>query len=311
MLFIILYCKNSQAQKSNSIWCFGDSAGIDFTVPSNPQPYFSAMRSRGTAVSICDTLGQLLFYAHTGDTSNNGTNTRGNILNKNHQLMENGDSIVGISWYQEMVIIPYPGNLMKFYLFTNDGTITYNTYYSIIDLSFNNGLGRVIQKNVPLIVNVRMADCITAIKHGNGRDWWLYMRSGDGFLANNPFYTYLITTTGILLNAQQNIGPLTGGSFVEFRWNKQGTKMAYVNYSGLIQVFDYDRCTGLISNPITLDTMRPSSPLPAYWACEFSASGRYLYVSASSTISYLYQYDLINLPTSFYSRYNLDNAISS
>ncbi|MBK7963963.1 MAG: T9SS type A sorting domain-containing protein [Bacteroidetes bacterium] len=50
--------------------------------------------------------------------------------------------------------------------------------------------------------------------------------------------------------------------------------MAYVNYSGLIQVFDYDRCTGLFSNPITLDTMRPSSPLPGYWACEFSANGK-------------------------------------
>ncbi|MFN0189486.1 MAG: T9SS type A sorting domain-containing protein [Bacteroidia bacterium] len=256
------------------------------------------MRSRGTAVSIGDTLGQLLFYAHTGDTSN-AVNFQGNVKNKLHQMMDNGDSIIGISWYQEMVIIPFPNDNQKYYLFTNDGSITYNTYYSIIDLSFNNGMGRVIQKNIPLINNVRMADCITAIKHGNGRDWWLYMRSGDGIITNNPFYTYLISPSGILLDTLQNIGPVTGGSFVEFRWNKQGTKLAYVNYSGLIQVFDYDRCTGLLSNPITLDTMRPTTPLPAYWACEFSASGRYLYVSASSTISYLYQFDLINLPTSF------------
>ncbi|MBK9639041.1 MAG: T9SS type A sorting domain-containing protein [Bacteroidetes bacterium] len=303
ILFTILYCKNSQAQSRllsgrNSIWCFGDSAGIDFTVPSNPQPYFSAMRSRGTAVSICDTLGQLLFYAHTGDTSNNGTNTRGNILDKNHLLIDNGDSIIGISWYQEMVIIPMPGDTNKYYLFAQDVTLNYGIYYSIIDMGLNNGLGKVILKNQQ-ILNIRMADCITAIKHGNGRDWWMYSRSGDGFLTSNPFYTYLISPSGILLDTLQNIGPLTGGGFIEFRWNKQGTKMAYVNYSGLIQVFDYDRCTGLISNPITLDTMRPSSPLPAYWACEFSASSRYLYVSASSTISYLYQYDLINLPTSF------------
>ncbi|MBK7967234.1 MAG: hypothetical protein IPK10_19460 [Bacteroidetes bacterium] len=145
MLFTILYSYTSRAQSRNAIWCFGDSAGIDFTVPSNPQPYFSAMRSRGTAVSICDTLGQLLFYAHTGDTSN-PVNLQGNIKNKLHLMMENGDSIIGISWYQEMVIIPFPNDNQKYYIFTNDGSITYNTYYSIIDLSFNNGMGRVIQK---------------------------------------------------------------------------------------------------------------------------------------------------------------------
>jgi hypothetical protein len=298
ILCTFIYCNTTQAQNRNNIWCFGDSAGVDFTVPSNPQPYFSVMRSRGTAVSICDTLGQLLFYAHTGDTSNNGSNARGNILNRNHQIMESGDSIVGISWYQEMVIIPFPSDSHKYYLFAQDVTLSYGIYFSVIDMSLNNGLGKVILKNQQ-ILNIRMADCITAIKHGNGRDWWLYTILGNGNLVSTPFYTYLITPAGILLDTLQDPGFISLGGFVEFRWNKQGTKMAYVNYSGLIQVFDYDRCTGLISNPITLDTMRPSSPLPAYWACEFSASGRYLYVSASSTISYLYQYDLINLPTSF------------
>ncbi|MFN0188840.1 MAG: hypothetical protein ACKVQV_09070, partial [Bacteroidia bacterium] len=57
ILFLLLYCETSQAQSRNAIWCFGDSAGIDFNVPSNPQPYFSAMRSRGTVVSISDSLG--------------------------------------------------------------------------------------------------------------------------------------------------------------------------------------------------------------------------------------------------------------
>ena len=94
ILFTILYCKHSQAQNRNAIWCFGDSSGIDFTIPTSPQPYFSAMRSRGTAVSICDTLGQLLFYAHTGDTSNSNNNMMGNIRNKLHQMMDNGDSII-------------------------------------------------------------------------------------------------------------------------------------------------------------------------------------------------------------------------
>lgn len=293
ILFLLLYCETSQAQYRNSIWCFGDSAGIDFTIPSSPQPYFSAMRSRGTAVSISDTLGQLLFYAHTGDTSN-AVNFQGNVKNKLHQMMENGDSIIGISWYQEMVIVPFPSDVTKYYLFTQDVSVNYGIYYSIIDISLNNGLGKIISKNQVLLNAVRMADCITTIKHGNGRDWWMYSRSGDGFLTSNPFYTYIISPSGILLDTLQNIGPLTGGGFIEFRWNKQGTKLAYVNYSGLIQVFDYDRCSGLLSNPITLDTMRPTTPLPNYVACEFSANGRFLYVSSNPDSSSLFVVDLLD-----------------
>ena len=292
ILFTLLYCKASQAQNRNTIWCFGDSAGIDFTIPTSPQPYFSAMRSRGTSVSICDTLGQLLFYAHTGDTSN-AVNFQGNVKNKLHQMMDNGDSIIGISWYQEMVIVPFPDDASKYYLFTQDNSINYGLYFSVIDLSFNNGLGKVIIKN-QLLLNIRMADCLTAIKHANGRDWWIYSTPSNGVFNMNPFYTYLITPAGILLDTLQSIGELTGGGFIEFRWNKQGTKLAYVNYSGLIQLFDYDRCTGLISNPITLDTMRPSSPLPGYWACEFSANGRFLYISSNPISSNLFVVDLLD-----------------
>ncbi len=298
ILITVIKYEYGQAQNRNSIWCFGDSAGIDFTIPSNPQPYFSAMRSRGTAVSICDTIGQLLFYAHTGDTSNSNTNMMGNVRNKLHQMMENGDSIIGISWYQEMVIVPFPDENQKYYLFSQDNTDIYGIYFSVIDMSFNNGLGKVILKNQQLL-NIRMADCLTALKHANGRDWWVYSRLGNGNVVSSPFYTYLISPSGILLDTLQDVGLLSFGSFVEFRWNKQGTKLAYVNYSGLIQVFDYDRCTGIISNPFTLDTMRPSSPLPGYVTGEFSASGRYLYVSSNILNSYIHQFDLINLPTSF------------
>ncbi|MBK9423418.1 MAG: hypothetical protein IPN54_04670 [Bacteroidetes bacterium] len=47
--------------------------------------------------------------------------------------------------------------------------------YSIIDMKGDGGLGSVTQKNVQLL-NFLMVDCILAIKHGNGRDWWLMVR---------------------------------------------------------------------------------------------------------------------------------------
>src|ERR1051325_5980053 len=54
-LFLILFALSlfeSSAQKQNTIWCFGDSVGIDFNNTSNPVPVHSAMDGRGSCVSI-------------------------------------------------------------------------------------------------------------------------------------------------------------------------------------------------------------------------------------------------------------------
>jgi hypothetical protein len=42
----------------------------------------------------------------------------GVIFNRNHQVMQNGLYITGSAWYNEMVILPDPGNANEFYVFT-------------------------------------------------------------------------------------------------------------------------------------------------------------------------------------------------
>ena len=54
-----------KAQNRNSIWCFGDSAGINFSNINNPVPITTAMRGRGSCVSIADDSGNLMFYSNT------------------------------------------------------------------------------------------------------------------------------------------------------------------------------------------------------------------------------------------------------
>ncbi|MFN8235935.1 MAG: hypothetical protein U0X89_07385 [Bacteroidia bacterium] len=53
------------AQNRNSIWCFGDSAGINFSNINNPVPFTSSVEGRGSCVSIADNNGNLLFYSNT------------------------------------------------------------------------------------------------------------------------------------------------------------------------------------------------------------------------------------------------------
>jgi hypothetical protein len=295
LLFFILITNLSSAQKSNYIWAFGDSAGIDFNNLSNPQPITTSMDSRGSCVSIADTTGDLLFYANTrAATAGNTTK----VYNRLHQEMPNGSNIIGQGWYKELVIIPMPDSTSKYYIFSISITSSViGFYYSVVDMTLNNGLGDVTTKNVR-IHDVWMADCLKAIKHGNGRDWWLYMRTPQNNF-DNKYYRYLVSPNGIDSMPAQPIGTGSQTGFIEFNWNKQGYRMAMVNYSGLIEMYDFDRCTGLLSNPVTIRQPVSVAPAPCLWSCEFSASGNFLYVSASPSqpdSNRLIQVDLRNYP---------------
>ena len=212
LLFAILNCLSSNAQFTDRYWAFGDSAAIDFKILANPQPASSILRVRGTCASICDSSGDLLFYCGSPHlelwSTPNFVFTDGYIVNRNHGIMENGDSLYGNLWYQEMVIVPDPGNTERFYVFcAGVASPVTGLYYSIVDLSYNNGLGKVVQKNVQ-IRNDTICDGITAVKHGNGRDWWVVVRSWKN-VPTNDITAYLVNPSGVTSNQTQYIGSMT------------------------------------------------------------------------------------------------------
>jgi hypothetical protein len=137
-----------------------------------------------------------------------------------------------------------------------------------------------------------MVDCINAVKHGNGRDWWLIFRKNDYPGSNNIWYTYLITSNGIQNFLSQSIGVQnrTGGGHTTF--SRQGNKIAFTNWTDVVELYDFDRCTGILSNPITIENDPGMSPYLYTWSCEFSGDASKLYVSTSLDTSYLFQYDL-------------------
>ena len=123
ILFILILLSTSlSAQFTDRYWAFGDSAGIDFKNLANPQPSNSILRVRGTCASICDSAGDLLFYCGSPNWAQwlapNNIFTDGTVINKNHQVFEGGDSLVGALWYQEMVIVPMPDHDSLFYIFS-------------------------------------------------------------------------------------------------------------------------------------------------------------------------------------------------
>lgn len=305
LILLITAMFTSNAQFTDRYWTFGDSAGINFKNLTNPVPGESILRVRGTCVSICDSLGDLLFY---GGSPNQDiwrpsgppyTYNMGFIVNKYNNKIVNGDSLVCTYWYHDMIIVPNPANLNQFYVFTggetNSPPIPSGLYYNLLDLSLNGGNGYVTQKNVQL-QSFAVADCMSAIKHGNGRDWWVIIRDW-GTTPINSFYIYLVSPSGITFQSQQNIGTLhVNGGLQRLEFNHKGDKLFCCVSGGLLESFDFDRCTGIISNNTILapyaTTWRRN-----YWSMAISPDDSKLYVSTllfgtSSDTSYLVQYDL-------------------
>ena len=168
IVLLVLSINICHAQYKNSVWCFGDSARIDF-VNGTATAGGSIVASRGSCVSIADSIG-LLFYGFT----NPGTGFySAKIINRNNVLMDGGDSIVGNSWYNELMIIPNPAGNNRLYIFHLTASLGLGgghngLFYSVVDLNYNNGLGKVTAKNQHLITTDYLTDAMAAVKHGTG-----------------------------------------------------------------------------------------------------------------------------------------------
>ena len=299
-----------QAQYTDVNWTFGDSCGVRFNTTGIDSFYLSSVKARGTNASISDSSGGLLFYSasvHYPVYISGTTGLVGAVYNKNHLVMQNGLYIRTGGWYQEMIILPDPIVNNQFYLFGAGVTSNGNpgVSYSKIDLNQNGGLGAVTIKNVivdPLPIN----DGLKAIRHGNGRDWWLLYKHSD-FLSDT-IQTLLITPNGVFSQPPQKIGALVESSFYRFSVNPEGNLVAATSTYGRLELFDFDRCTGTFNNHRVIRQV-PSPPADErdnFWASEFSSNGQFLYVSTHNMNSYLFQFDLL-APNIFTSRVMLDS----
>jgi hypothetical protein len=306
ILLLNIFGLTANAQFTDRYWCFGDSAGIDFINLNNPIAGESILRARGTCASICDSVGNLIFYGGSPNIdiwippNPPYTYNYGYLVNKQHHKISNGDSLVSALWYQEMLILPKPGNLQQFYVFTAGVTSSSNNqglYYNVVDMSLNNGSGYVLQKNVQLL-NFRISDALAAVKHGNGRDWWLLCKSWDPASAMNDFYLYLVSPAGISGPFHQNIGfPSNSGSFQRNEFTKDGQLLYSCAGDNLIERYSFDRCSGLLSNVAQLSPATTSGNYKTYWSLAISPDGSKMYTTsilqgAFPYKSYLVQYDL-------------------
>lgn len=247
--------------------------------------------------SISDADGVLQFYT-SGCT----------IRNAAHQVMENGDNVndgiyhntcCGITTgdgylnHNGLIAVPAPGHPGQYYLvhirLRNLQSNATDLLYSLIDMTENNGAGKVLAKNQTLQWTDTLALSVNAVRHGNGRDWWIITENAH----KSEFYLYLLDENGIHPPIKQTLenGWIDGHYLVvQCHLSPDGTRLVQASGDNpaAFTLYDIDRCSGIISNPQRLELPADTVTYPV-WMC-FSPSSRYLYVT--NAFEKLYQFDL-------------------
>jgi len=290
-------------QLENANWYFGKHAGLNFEsgVVALTDGENDTIYRASTTVSDGD--GNLLFYSIGND-----------VWNRNHELMPNcGSSIFA----ETQVIMPYPGDANKYYIFSANDTDGY--FYSIVNMSLNGGLGDVEVYNVTLSSipnpsNWKYAEQMLVTKHSDNESYWLIIQPGtlneeyfairvdDSGISNTPIISEFnckgypvtpisISASGSLISSIELQGVLGGGSEDYF-----------------LSILNFDNTTGLISCFIDENGQsigvgnKPEGWIESdnYLSVEFSKNSRFVYVLQKGDASnkfIIIQYDLDNIST--------------
>lgn len=312
--FCLLSLFTVEAQLESAHWYFGQNAGLDFSSGSPEVVYDGALETGEGCASISDVNGNLLFY------------TDGTIVyNRNHDEINNefinplkGDS----SSTQSAIIVPYPGNLDLYYIFTVDAydaarpgyTENEGFHYYIIDMTLNGGLGGLIATPNNNLLPLT-SEKVTAVAHKNNDDIWVITHFED------KFYAYLVDQNGLNTTPvvsqigpylDPDVYPVNSRGYIKTspKGNKigiahlsnlplselggAGSNSDFANtYDGYAALYDFDDQTGIVSNEVVLST--EGSP----YGLEFSFDSKFAYFqydyhddNYNWTYGELAQYDL-------------------
>jgi hypothetical protein len=282
-----------QAQKEGNVWCFHDSIMMRFDGALPPIVSTNGMGHAGTSdpglnlSTLADSNGQLICYAATTLFSWSGLF----VFDNNHQVMPNGSRLQGYPSHAS-ILIPYPqtDSIIVLLHIGRDSVNTNNfgLFYSRINKTLRGGLGDVTLRDSLVYYGTLSQFKLAACRHGNGRDWWvvIYDYSISGY------HLFTLSDNGISFYNTQIIGSpalcVTHGKTV---FSNNGTKMMSAGVNGCIDVFDFDRCTGLLSNFSDIGEHAFTEPYQ-YFSAAFSPNGNVIYVSPWNLTKVFYQYDL-------------------
>jgi hypothetical protein len=257
IIFVLLklcaFSQNPELKRAWN-WYFGKYAALNFS-SGTAVPLFNSASWCGPPGAISDTSGNLQFY-----------NGNFRIWNKNHQYMNTNpiDYLKGDSYSQMCLIVPQPENNDIYYIFycgydyDTNPVGDYCVFYSTVDMSLNGGLGGLVEKNKILLKDGSRR--IAAVKHKNEIDVWIITSRYD----TSRFNSYLLTSQGI------DTVPVVSYAG-QYHWvanlftSPSGNMLvsSFIMDNNIrrgVEIYDFDRSTGIISNPVRFHDCHLSPP---------------------------------------------------
>ncbi len=311
-LIYLFYPATSLCQKQDYVWLSGYESGagidsftgkmfgttvLDFNT-SPPSVLFDTLKMNFdfTNISYCDSDGNLLFYS-------NGVHIR----NRLDEKIENSDSMnagyvmfelypgmlrEGYRLAQGIIALEDPANKNSYYIIHSyidtflDPSLIYckRINYTYLDMNANLGHGKALVKDQTILAGLYGYE-LKATRHANGRDWWILVQRRN----TNCYERILLDKTGLHILTPTCGGQAMGGLSGAASFSPDGSKYVYVSLQQGISLFDFDRCTGELSNPLYKPLrIFADSGLIGIGAA-FSPNNRFLYVNATI---HCYQFDL-------------------
>lgn len=312
--FLLVYWLNATGQELNNLWMsgnFGSATGqdtmwaggnvLDFKQDSlKIYREYREMNFAETHGVVCLENGELSFYTNglyiantNGDTLLNGAN-----LNQGYFGKQWATDKVGYRLRDGMIILPdlvLANHYRLFHTCISDSVIIPDQILTtLINMDGDGGLGEVVEKNKIVYANKeeRLSQShFNAVRHANGRDWWLVnsMANSDSLMMHlyTPDSVYRFQPVRYF-----KYQPVTGFFGVgQCQFSPDGTKFAsaFVRWENLvyepsIDYYKFDRCTGSFE-PVFYEL---TNDVISQHGVSFSADSRYLY---QSTMNYVMRYD--------------------
>ncbi len=247
-----------------------------------------------TNASICDTAGNLLFFSNGCILSDNMMNliSGADTINtgvrwETHcKLPNSGYVIVNGCW-----ILPVGENKFKVFYADQKNSLLHTTGIRTATVIRDAITGKLSGENPDTYVLEKnlQPELRGFVRHANGRDWWMV---NEAYKDKMYFVTYIDST-----NQSYNTDSIYFNELPERQmhdgsqacFSPDGTKYATISPLNQCQVFEFDRCSGLLQNPIFIQLPLPYDSILASTGIAISPNSRFMYLM---TLWSIWQYDL-------------------
>ncbi len=291
LVLLFYYCRLNAQYSHDNDWVADGQFGhlkFSFSADGINKELINSPNNISFGFSMCDSTGNFLFYSNGCNIINANDNSVviGSELNKEDPFLSFScsEEALGYPTGFGSICLPDPAGGNQYIIFHEQFRDVQNLDLLCTIVQVKSGEHVVIKSiNQALLPGDALADQIMAVKHGNGRDWWLLVPQ----FHTNRFYRFLIAPEGIFGPMQQDEGPAISHLY----WGGQpcfspdGKHYVRTVPREGAYLYDVDRCTGLLSFRELLQAKDTSLLIGA----SFSPNSRFLYLSPWNK---LYQFDL-------------------